>query len=164
MAERGIRKVYYVVKKHGSLRSMKMLLLVAFLFVVTPLLAVDDVVTTASLPNNTLIQPLPKIDDPDVLSVEATFKEKRPICSFVQGNWRTVIYLISYAVSKPHPQYPHPQITFIVQDREPTKESGIELKKVVLPFGEGAMTFFLERDQECSQMEFFRILSYQGAG
>lgn len=143
---------------------MKTLLLVAFLFVVTPLLAVDDVVTTASLPNNTLIWPLPKIDSPGVLSVEATFKEKRPLCSFVQGNWRTVIYLIRYAVSKPHPQYPHQEITFVAEDRWPTKESGIELKKVVLPFGEGTMTFFLERDPECRQMEFFRILSYQSAG
>ena len=143
---------------------MKMLLLVAFLFMVTPLLAVDDVVTTASLPKNTLICPLPKIDDPDVLSVEATFKEKRPICSFVQGNWRTVIYLISYAVSKPHPQYPHQEITFVAEDRWPTKESGIELKQVVLPFRDGTMTFFLERDKQCRQMEFFRILSYQSAG
>lgn len=140
---------------------MKMLLLVAFLFVVTPLLAVDEVVTTASLPNNDLIWPLPKIDNPDILRVEATFKEKRPLCSFVQGNWRTVIYLVSYAVSKPHPQYPHQEITFVAEDSWPTKESGIELKKVVLPFREGAMTFSLERDQECRQMAFFRILSYQ---
>lgn len=122
--------------------------------------AVDDIQTTAALPDNKQIWPLPKLDIPDLISVKVTFKEQKEICSYTQGNWRTEVYLVSYTVSEQNTKYPYKEVSFVAEDKWPAKGSGIKVKKLYWPFRKGELTFYLERDTECNYTEFFKILSY----
>jgi len=136
-------------------------LFLAFLLAMSPsILTADDFKTTAALPDNKQIWPLPKLDIPNLISVKAEFKSQQEILSFTQGNWRTEVYLVSYTVSQQNSEYPHKEITFIAEDQWPAKGSGIKVKKLYWPFRKGSLTFLLERDTMCDYTEFFKILSY----
>lgn len=139
---------------------MKSLLIAALMVTNAFLFAVDDFQTTAALPDNKQIWPLPTLDSPNLIRVEAEFKDQNNICSYTQGNWRTEVYLVSYTVSQKNSEYPHKDITFIAQDRWPAKGSGIKVKKLYWPFRQGSLTFILEKDTKCDYTDFFNILSY----
>ena len=124
------------------------------------ILAADDIHTTAALPENKQIWPLPKLDIPDLITVKADFKDQKTIFSYTQGNWRTEVYLVSYSVSQQDSEYPHKEITFIAEDKWPAEGSGIKVKKLYWPFRKGSLTFMLEKDTTCDYSDFFKILSY----
>jgi hypothetical protein len=139
---------------------MKPFILFVFLAMSAPLFGVDEVQTTAALPDNKQIWPLPKFDIPDVIRVKAEFKEQKEICSYTQGNWRTEVYLVTYTVSQQNTKYPHQEVTFIAEDKWPAKGSLIKVKKLYWPFRKGTLTFILEKDMDCDYTDFFKILSY----
>lgn len=118
-------------------------------------------VVTAILPENKLIWPLPEIDtDRSVFLLQTDFISKKEILSVVQGNWKTTTYLVTYRVLKEDRRYPYQNLTFVVTDKWPTKESQIDVKKLPWPFKEGENIFYLTKDVSCSYKQFFKILSY----
>ncbi|MES9872263.1 MAG: hypothetical protein ABW146_04065 [Candidatus Sedimenticola sp. 6PFRAG7] len=124
----------------------------------------ETYLTTAKLPNDHTIWPVPKLDiTKDTVVVTAKFVEAKKILSLVQGNYWRITYFVKYEVTKSHKGYPHKEITFIVNDDEPTKESGIRVKRVALPFREGFKTIFMAKDKRCEHMDYFNIISYQQA-
>jgi hypothetical protein len=135
---------------------MKPLNLALLLAMHASILASDDVRTTAALPDNKQIWPLPKLDVPNLISVKAEFKDQKNICSYTQGNWGTEIYLVSYTVSQQNSEYPHKEITFIAEDKWPAEGSGIKVKKLYWPFRKGSLTFMLEKDTSCDYTGFFK--------
>ena len=120
----------------------------------------EDIQTTASLPDNKPIWPLPVLDVPDMVSVGAGFKEQKEICAYTQGNWKTLIMLMTYTVHEPNPKYPYHEITFIATDIWPADGSGIKVKKLRWPFNKGSITFLMKKDPKCQHVEFFNIVSY----
>ena len=117
--------------------------------------------TTARLPRDHMIWPLPKIDvTKDIAVVGAKFIEAKEILSVVQGNYRHVIHLVKYSVTKGHQKYPFKEITFIVKDSWPTQESGIKAKKLPFAFRNGSKTFFMIRDRSCRYRAYFNIITY----
>jgi len=148
-------------RSSGTLaHNMKPLIVALLLAMNASTLFASDVHTTATLPDNTQIWPLPKLDIPNLISVIAEFKDQKNICSYTQGNWRTEVYFVSYTVSQQKSEYPHKEITFIAEDKWPAEGSGIKVKKLYWPFRKGSLTFILEKDTTCEYTEFFKILSY----
>lgn len=116
---------------------------------------------TAILPDNNLIWPLPEIEtDQNVFYINAKHIETKEILSVTQGNWHEVIYLVKYRVLTNDERFNYKELTFMVEDRWPTKESKIKVKKLIWPFKEGKKVFYLTRDKSCSYKQFFKILSY----
>ena len=94
--------------------------------------------TTSKLPEDELIWPLPEIETTrKIFSIKAEFVERETILTVRQGNWRQITYLVKYKVIKEDYRYPNEEISFIVKDRWPTRESNIKVKKLVWPFTKG---------------------------
>ena len=117
--------------------------------------------TTAKLPNNELIWPLPSFPETqEGILVYGKFIESGTILTVNQGNWAEHTYYVRYKVTTPNPEYPHKEISFIVQRRWPTPESGIMMKALAYPFKEGSKGFILKKDEQVRHMDYFNILSY----
>ncbi|MCW1886738.1 hypothetical protein OKA04_18510 [Luteolibacter flavescens] len=120
--------------------------------------AAEPVKTTAGLPEDRIIFPQP--DTAPELKVTATFKSDTVISTVQQGNWIRTEHLITYEITKPVPEYPHKELTFICRDQNPTPESGIMVKKVAWPFQKGEMTFSLAKDESVRKGSYFKIVRY----
>ena len=94
--------------------------------------------TTAKLPNNQLIWPLPSLPEiEEGILVYGKFIESVTILIVNQGNWAEHTYYVRYEVTTPNPEYPHKEISFIVKRGWPTPESGIRVKAMAYPFKGG---------------------------
>lgn len=118
--------------------------------------------TTAKLPNDTQLWPIPVITSvDDVITVKAEFIESTQILSVTQGNKATRTYFIRYKVTGHEGEYPYDELTFIALDGWPAKGSGIVVQKLPPHFEKGEKTFFLKRDTYCKYKAFFEIVSYK---
>ncbi len=121
----------------------------------------DNYETTAKLPDDNIIWPIPEIETTkDIFYVEAEFVESKEILSVTQGNWRRVTYLIKYRLTKNEKKYPYEEIIFIAKDKWPAKGSSIKLKKIMWPFRKGKKFFYLKKDEKCKIKAYFNILTY----
>jgi hypothetical protein len=117
--------------------------------------------TTAKLPNDVQIWPIPELEvTGDIITVKAEFIEAKIILRVTQGNKTTNTYLIRYKVIKHDGRYPYDELTFIALDGWPAKGSGIIVQKLPWPFEKGEKFFYLKKDGDCKYKAYFDILSY----
>ena len=117
--------------------------------------------TTAKLPENKQIWPLPEVETSEaIFSIGAEFVESKEILSVTQGNWRKATYLVKYKVTKADKRYPYGEITFIAEDTWPAEGSGIKIKKLIWPFKQGNKFFYLKKDENCKFKAYFEVLTY----
>ena len=121
----------------------------------------DSYQTTAKLPEDRQIWPIPEVETAgDIFAVEAEFIESKEILSVTQGNWKTVTCLVRYKVTGKDTRYPYEDIIFIAKDTWPAEGSNIKLKKLMWPFKTGNRFFYLKREKECRFKAYFDILTY----
>ena len=134
--------------------------LILALFGFTTFAATEDrALTTAKLPQDSIIWPLVETNAP--IAIECTYISKTTLARIAQGDWERTFMLITYDVTNvTRGSYPHKQLIFLCSERWPTKESGIMLKTLASPFREGTKTFYLEKDEACRTAEYFNITAY----
>ncbi len=134
---------------------------ILFLFSSSQAFSQSSYEVTAMLPENSQIWPLPEIEtDRNIFELKTEHIETKNILSVVQGNWDEIVYLVRYKVLTNDKRYDYNELSFIVKDRWPTKESKIKVKKLHWPFKAGQKAFYLTKDKSCSYKQFFKILSY----
>ena len=117
------------------------------------------ILTTAKLPQDSIIWPLVETNAP--VAIECTYISEATLARVVQGNWERIDKLITYDVTNVvRGTYPHKQLIFVCSERWPTKESGILLKSLAWPFREGTKTFYLTQDEDCRTEDYFNITAY----
>ena len=115
--------------------------------------------TTAKLPQDSIIWPLVETNAP--IEIECTYISETSLARIAQGNWERTDKLITYDVTDViKGTFPHKQLIFLCSERWPTKESGIMLKALAWPFREGTKTFYLEKDDDCRTVDYFNITAY----
>lgn len=118
--------------------------------------------TTAKLPDDTQLWPIPLVTpSSDIITIKAEFIESKQILSVTQGNKTTRTYYIRYKVIEHEGDYPYDELTFIALDGWPAKGSGIVVKKLPSHFEKGEKTFYLKRNTGCKYKAFFEIVSYK---
>ena len=119
----------------------------------------ERILTTAKLPQDSIIWPLVETNAP--IMIECTYISETTLARIAQGNWERTDKLVTYDVTNViKGTYPYKQLIFLCSERWPTKESGIMLKALAWPFREGAKTFYLEKDEDCSTADYFNIKTY----
>ena len=119
----------------------------------------DQILTTAKLPQDSIIWPLVETNAP--IAIECTYRSETTLTRIFQGNWARTDKVITYDVTNvTKGPYPHKQLIFLCSERWPTKESGIMLKALAWPFREGTKTFYLEIDEDCITADYFNITAY----
>ncbi len=117
--------------------------------------------TTAQLPDDQIIWPLPKIElGNKTVVVQGFWVSTREVLRVKQGDWESIYRLYDYRVTAVTQGRFAPQhLIFLLKDREPTPESGIFLKRVPVPFKLGAMQFIVEPTD--GRANYYQIIAYQ---
>jgi hypothetical protein len=122
-------------------------------FVVVQALAAEppSVTVTCGLPDDHLIWPIPTGAAPVVVAAE--FGSMQELLRIRRGNHFEVTTRIVYKVSGAKSEFPHDEISFILREYWPTRESGIMEKRLGNPFGPGTARFWLEKPEHGSVWE-----------
>ena len=140
----------------------KLLLFIILLQFLFPNISLsEDYITTALLPKDEPIMPLPKPDvSKNIIILNTEFIKSEPILSVTKGNWKYITYYIQYKVLNEVEKYPYKELTFICKDLWAAEGTGILIKKINFPFKEGKKSFYLEKDNLCVYKSYFKIISY----
>ena len=121
-----------------------------------------EVVVTCALPVDKQIWPLPAPTTSTV--VDAEFSSTDELLKVRAGDWFVITRRIVYHATGLHPNYPFDEISFIMQERWPTPESGIVLKALDNPFTKDTKArFWISRHSEDNiwDIQTYEIWSWQ---